>query len=418
MTVLNINMAQKFLSLLVVLSMTACMQIKDQRLDLMPTPLIYTNSVFEELISADPTGDAPYDGVLYVTDRAPIENEKRIDKLKEYSKDRNSYLSVGLNTVVLNQYGRNQLSISKVETFGVLKPVLPFGPLTDFEALENEVTGESQFIDLINQKLAVSKQQDIFIYVHGAHDSFDSPPLVAAELWHYLGYEGVMINFLWPATTARFGYFKDVENAQISGHNLGKLLKYLSNTSNAEKIHLISHSAGGRVVVTALRDLAIAKNNVDEKIGNAMLIASDLNPTLLGIAVADGIADIPSRLTIYGSSRDTALGFSSFLFKGGRLGQLDSKNVLADYIIEFFDQSNISVVDVSDAPKITASHGHSYFRSSPWVSSDVISILRFGLTPEQRSLIRDKGAVAWKFPASYVNDIQNRSLSETINISN
>lgn len=394
--------------------LVACVQTSAQRLKLMPTPLIYSNAVAQGLTRKLPAA-APYEGVLYITDRAPIRLEKRVDKLKEYSKERNAFFSAGLNSVVLNQYGKNQLSISKVETFGVLKSALPFGRLTDLNELERAKGGDKRLVSLIDKKLAISKQKDIFIYVHGAHNSFENPPLVAGELWHYLGYEGVMINFLWPATTARFGYFKDTENAQVSGHNLGKLIAYLASNTQAQKIHLVSHSAGGRVVVTALRELAIAKDNVEGKIGNAMLIASDLNPTIFAIAISDGIADLLSRLTIYGSSKDTALNISSFLFKELRLGQLKGNETLPAHLIELFDNSNIDVIDVSGAPKIFASHGHSYFRSSPWVSSDVISVLRFGLAPSQRSLNREQGRVAWQFPTSYVENIRSLPLHETFN---
>ena len=408
----NQYLAKQFFILVVIINLTGCVQTSLQRLKLMPPPLIYTNQVAQGIVSNEPPTNTPYDGVLYITDRAPVPLESRIDKLKEYSNKRNAFFSAGLNTVVLNQFGKNQLSISKVETFGVLESVLPFGSLTDLEALRQEKRGGQRFTDLIDQKLAVSKQKDIFIYVHGAHDSFDSPPLIAGELWHYLGYEGVMINFLWPATTARFGYFKDVENAQVSGHNLGKLISYLADNTDARKIHLISHSAGGRLIVTALRELAIANNKVSGKVGNAMLIASDLNPYIFGIAIADGIADISSQITVYVSTKDSALGVSSFLFKEHRIGQLSEKRVLDNNIIELFNEKNIGIIDVSDAPKVTAAHGHSYFRSSPWVSSDVISALRFGLRPSQRSLSRQKGQASWQFPLSYAQDIEKLPLKE------
>ena len=380
----------------------------------MPPPLIYSNAVSQKVVSQKPPENSPFNGVLYVTDRAPIDIDNRIDKFQAYSKERNAFLSVGINSVVLNQYGKNQLSVSNVETFGVLKSVLPFGQLTDVNTLEQASDGGKHLVRLIDKKLALSKQKDIFIYVHGAQNSFDSPPLVAAELWHYLSYEGVMMNYLWPATTARFGYFKDTENAQISGYNLAKLIRYLADQTKTGKIHLLSHSAGGRVVVTALRELAVLNENLDDKLGNVMLVASDLNPSLFGMAISDGITDLTSRLTVYVSPNDTALSLSSFLFKGLRLGQVSDTQVLSNHIVEFFDQHNIDVIDVSAAPKISALHGHSYFRSSPWVSSDVISVLRFGLRPQQRRLRREQGQLTWQFPQSYAGDIKKLPLNKII----
>lgn len=403
-------LAKKAAFLALTLNLFACASTGIERLTLMPPPLIYTNTATQHLIANTAPTNAPYEGVLYVTDRAPIALQDRRRPLQAYSKERHAFLSAGLNSLSLNQHGKNQLSISKVETFGVLKSVLPFGRLTNAQDLNQAKSGHERFLKLIEQKLAVSAQKDIFIYVHGAHNSFDSPPLVAGELWHYLGYEGVMVNFLWPASTARFAYFKDTESAQISGHNLGKIIEYLAINTSAEKIHLLSHSAGGRVVVTALRKLAIAGNSVDGKIGNAVLVASDLNPALFGIAIADGIADLPSSLTVYISPKDSALNFSSFLFKELRLGQVGETQKLEPAVVSMMDENNIDVIDVSGAPEISALHGHSYFRSSPWVSSDVISSLRFGLRPWQRSLNREAGQISWQFPKTYQKDIENLPL--------
>ena len=66
------------------------------------------------------------------------------------------------------------------------------------------------FVELVNRKLAVSKNKDIYIYVHGYKVSFDNPLLVTAELWHFLGYDGVFIAYSWPSTPKTLAYASDL----------------------------------------------------------------------------------------------------------------------------------------------------------------------------------------------------------------
>ena len=373
----------------------------------MPEPLIYQQPKADELLQTSGTENLPYEGVLYATDRAPVPYEKRTDKLREYSKQRYDFLSVGVNKVVFDKYGKKQLSVDQVQSFGVLASKPLFGPLSSKERLNELKSADEQFASLINDKLEVSAQKDIFVYVHGAHDSFENPALVAGELWHHLGYEGVLVNFLWPTTRARFGYFKDVENAQASGSSLSMLIDFLSENTKAQNIHLISHSAGGRVVAQALYEKAIANESRNQtRIGQVVLIASDYSADLMGVALAKGISGQTQQLTTYVSKTDTALGVSRFLFKLKRLGQLGKNESFDSNLINYFDNNNFAVIDVSDAPDIRPKHGHSYFRSSSWVSSDVVAILRLGLEPDSRGLERLSGELPWVFPLNYVDKLQ------------
>ena len=63
-------------------------------------------------------------------------------------------------------------------------------------------TPAETFAKLINSKLALSRQKEVLIYVHGYKVVFDNPILVTTELWHFLGYDGVAIAFAWPQCVA------------------------------------------------------------------------------------------------------------------------------------------------------------------------------------------------------------------------
>ena len=119
------------------------------------------------------------------------------------------------------------------------------------------LVSDEPFAAKINAKLAMSKVKDVFIYVHGYKVVFENPLLVASELWHFLGYEGVFIAFAWPSTPSTLAYFSDLETAALSAGNLRLLIQYLAEETHARRIHIIGYSAGTRVVAQALDQLAL-----------------------------------------------------------------------------------------------------------------------------------------------------------------
>jgi len=141
------------------------------------------------------------------------------------------------------------------------------------------------------------------------------------------------------------------------------------------------------------------------KLGNVILIGSDVDRDILTGYLHDGALRIPDALTLYESSADSALGLSKLVFGRNRVGQTIELPVEAG---RFFAQfPNLRLIDVSDAEAGTAGSGHSYFRESPWVSSDVLMTLLYDLPPEQRGLLRtDDANPIWSFPADYVQRLR------------
>ena len=93
--------------------------------------------------------------------------------------------------------------------------------------------------------------------MHGYKVVFENPLLVAAELWHFLGYDGVFIAYAWPSTPKKLAYFSDLETTSLSAYNLRIFLEYLARETDAENIHIIGYSAGTRLVINALNQLAL-----------------------------------------------------------------------------------------------------------------------------------------------------------------
>jgi hypothetical protein len=66
------------------------------------------------------------------------------------------------------------------------------------------------------------------------------------------------------------------------------------------------------------------------------------------------------------------------------------------------------LVDVTDAERADARNGHSYFRDSPWVSSDILATLVTGLGPAERGLVREQpGLPIWSYPPDFIERLRD-----------
>jgi esterase/lipase superfamily enzyme len=395
--------------------LSACASDPPVSIDLMPAPDVYDDADFNPLPGQDPYDTAAYSGLLYATDRLPTHGEGRE---RFYANERGNVLRLGLADVKLgdgaidweeakrisllkNRAASYPLSVSGVDEIGVLRAsVTPFDPMPDQDAA-------APFAELINARLAASTRQDIFIYVHGYKVVFENPILVASELWHFLGYDGVMIAYAWPSTPSKLAYVSDVETAAVTARNLRLLIEYLSRETQVRRIHIIGYSAGSRVVLGALGQLTLLHADDDTThpaldIGRVVLVGSDYDRELFGTYLSDGLLSIVDDVTVYISPTDKALGISRMLFARARLGESVQDADIGTEVRTYLEQNRaVNLINVSNAASSDTGNGHAYFRRSPWVSSDILMSLYWDMSPSERGLIREPGAVIWQFPQDY-----------------
>ena len=273
------------------------------------------------------------------------------------------------------------------------------------------------FRKAIVKHLTLTPRKEVFIFVHGFHNSFDDAAFTMAELWHFLGRYGVPIVYTWPAGhPGIFGYTYDRESSEFTVYHLRQLVEFIASFPEVEKINLIAHSRGTDVAVTALRELTIevrAKGldpKKELKIHNFVLAAPDLDVQVAEQRlIGDYMAWSADRFTIYTSPADRAIGWSNKLFDSpkGRIGNLGIEDMTDEartvmersnsnlYIINF-----MSSTDKSDSN--ADSFGHSYFRNAPTVSSDVILMLRDDLDPGPPGRpLEHLGGYFWRVPPGY-----------------
>jgi esterase/lipase superfamily enzyme len=405
------------------MALVGCASSKPYAVDLMPAPDLYTKAGVDPLPERPPDEAIPWGGVLYATDREPAGPD---DDLPYYLNERGYELRLGVARVQFLEGEMTwdeakeisltddrtkgfPLTLTDAEEIGVLD--VSASDFTPSEVLD-EVPGRpgEEFADLIEHKLDEwSTRRDIYIYVHGYKVIFDNPMLVATELWHFLGYDGVMIAYSWPATPKRLAYFSDIETAQASGRSLRILIEFLAHNTTADKIHVIGYSAGTRTVLTALDQLSLARpdRSAEEirdelRIGTVAVIGSDLDRGSFGGMISDGVLRVPKRLCLYLSQVDSAMGLSRWVFRRDRLGEAWLEDGISPQTKQFLDMvPSLEVIDVSNVEDATVGNGHAYFRRSPWASSDLLITLLTDLLPGERGLERDDARGVWVFPPDY-----------------
>ena len=411
------------------LTINGCASLPIDQVNLMPAPDVYGDGLLNPLPEIDPFLNIPYKGILYATDRQPAEEGA---PEHYYSNDRGLMVRLGVAKVVLGEqqyeweYARNismlktrtdklPIRIDSVEEWGLLGSSVPYWADIDLMFPDGPPPdATSKFADAINAQLALSEKKHVYIYVHGYKVVYENPVLIASELWHFMGYNGAFIAYSWPSTPSAFAYIKDSDTSAGYARNLRLLLEAIAEQTDVDQIHLIGYSNGTRLVTRALEQLSLIYQgkSAEEiyaklRIHNVILVGSDLDRGVFTSYLSDGLLNVPKHMTIYMSETDKALGVSHFLTRRQRVGQMfgGAGGEMTAWgrkaMVEYADQ--ISLVNVTSAEGAGSESGHGYFRASPWVSSDILMTLYYGLEPKQRGLVDEEGLPMYTFPPDFIN---------------
>ncbi|MHC4272889.1 MAG: alpha/beta hydrolase [Planctomycetota bacterium] len=243
---------------------------------------------------------------------------------------------------------------------------------------------------VISERLALADEKVIYLHVHGYKNRFNAAVPVIAQIWHFLGRRGVPVAYTWPAGHPGVisGYAYDRESSEFTVYHFRELLRVLGFTEDVEKVHVIAHSRGTDVAVSAIREMLLLHGGDADaaraamKLGVLVLAAPDLDLDVVQqTLVADHLFEVPERLVTYVSERDEAITVASRLFRSRtRVGQLRPADVAPDArrrMAAFSRQSQVIDADVTGYTKF----GHDYYYSHPAVSSDLVLLLTGHLDP-------------------------------------
>lgn len=392
---------------------------------LMPTPALYRGAQAQPLFTKV-TSEREKSSVdlFYVTDREPRTNPEGD---QPYTAERVRSMAFGSVSVDIGEgisWDRLttqsvagdratplDLTLGPAHELGRFPPVIydlvhtANGVMRDPAIMQVHDKAEAEFKAELARRVARSPRKDVVLFVHGYHETFGDAAISMAELCHFLGREDVCAIFSWPAGGKRglfFGYNVDRESGEFAVEHLKKTIRMIADTPGVERIHLLAHSRGTDVLVSAVAALNIecyiTQTTLTRrmKIVNVVLMAPDLDfdvaAAKLFSVVSDpdlpyGAAPNPHgefaapglRVTLYVSPQDKALSVSEFLFGSLiRLGRLQASELRKEDIDRARKAGFFDVISVSGT---TDMFGHSYFTSNPDVSSDLIALIRYGAKP-------------------------------------
>ena len=257
-------------------------------------------------------------------------------------------------------------------------------PLQRSDAEMADVVGTEIRGAIRNAAATAKGRPRVLLYVHGYRTTFATAVRNTAQLAADLDLitcagrsRGVAVTYSWPAQNTLFSYLADEENAEWTQQRLAPFVRTLARVCREQgaELTLIAHSMGARALVRSLADLA----NTCEQEGRSEQLADHL--VLLAPDIGKGLFDqyverflpLVHHLTIYVSSKDRALGLSTFLHGGHhRLGLIESTLLAAleitglhredhrelGYIAETQGGGKVDMIDVTES--FAAQFGHSY----------------------------------------------------------
>ncbi|HYC77729.1 MAG TPA: alpha/beta hydrolase [Planctomycetota bacterium] len=257
------------------------------------------------------------------------------------------------------------------------------------EAAAREAEHAAKFSAALSGEIADAGRGDVFLYLHGFDNTFDEAVLRLAQLWHYLGRPGVALAYSWPSgSSGLFGYSYDRESGEYTVGHLKALLRLLGEHPSVERVHVIAHSRGADVCITALRELGYVLRGEGRrgpealKLKTLVLASPDVDEEVFEQRfVREGVYTAAEKTVVYFSSYDLAIELASVVFGSRRrVGALRIGDFTGASLAFLAGVPQLEFVD-SRVPSVGA--GHDYLFTQPAAMSDLILLLReqAGLEP-------------------------------------
>lgn len=393
---------------------------------MMPPPLVVSEHLvrpFQDLPAALRTNDLQ---VFFATDRKPIDPGSC-----HYGDDLGDALRLGVARVRLGKAAWSWDELVERSVSGETVPLTcaaarEFGGLwttiapTDAERYAAARASRSpddpvrrparRFAEAIDARLAETPTPDVYVFVSGFNTSFAQTVERFAQFAHFARRGGVFLAYSWPTRLSFLSYVEDSQKAELSVRNLRELILFLGRETRVRRIHLIGYSAGARILAQALLQIRLLYAGDDPKtlaktlhIGRLLFPAPDLDLRYARNLELDHFADIAEETAIYVAEKDVGIWASArLIFNAPRLGNPYRELAQSD-LKSLRNAEGAYFIDSNQALESAGSDwfGHAYWYQNPWVSTDAMLFMLFGLPPEKRGLVRAESGSYWVFPKDY-----------------
>ena len=398
---------------------------------LMPTPTLYEQRAIDLFPELPPEKQATHIQVFYASGREANPSGERLP----YGNAVDSSVHLGKADVIFGEGSMSWSELLKASTEAIReKPVtIQLGNTTELADVakipvpdnpdSDQLTPPAQyhpaqqpFFDMINAQLAHSQVKELIIYVHGTKVDFLNAVTLTAEIDHFTGRQFVTLAYDWSSHQNILDYLVGIDKRRAvhASYQFKNLLQLLAEHTDAQKIHEISYSAGGRVVSRALHQLALEHRDLDKdalrkhfRIGTVIFAAADVEVDRF-LSRLEDIASLCEQTVVTVSDADDVLDNARTLMRGeSRVGSTQAEQAEQAFI-EKHDLLNVYIVDVSRHKELRGFNieGHHYWYRHPWMSSDVIFLLKHGAPPHERALSRSEEKGIWYFAPDYPDAVK------------
>jgi esterase/lipase superfamily enzyme len=344
--------------------------------------------------------------VFYATNRAP---DAAGGSGARYTSENGWDVRLGAADVHLGEAGWDWDRLAR-ETLAGSRPAIRVARLEEFGVLGSGA--EDRFASDINGSLEGCPRKDVTVYVPGFNQTFEEGFVRMAEFSYFLGHHGVFVVYAWPAHTHPFLYDVDRRHAMESIEGFVGFLRFLAERTDAQRIHLVTSSAGAPLVSGALTAMRAehAGLGADElrrqtRLGQVIFAAADQGIDGFCALLAQGADEVSEHITVYSSSVDLGLVLSRHFGSGDRtIGRLPADLTDSDADLLRRHALRLTVVDATEAVGHMGRGdfwAHRYWYRNTWVSGDLLEVLREGAPPAARGLVPVHDGALWAFPPDY-----------------
>lgn len=248
--------------------------------------------------------------------------------------------------------------------------------------------GKESFTATLQDAIYYDGSDAILLFVHGFNVAFDEALVRAAQLSNDLSrneaYDvGIPVLYSWPSagSVSLEDYQGDRDRSIASAPHLEAFLDLITEDIDVQRINIIAHSMGNRVLTKALEDYAsdyLVQHDRDDLEFRILLVAADVERDVFD--QANGVFDnLDANVTIYTSDTDRALHVSEIVNRKARLGDTDTDKPYIRIA------QNYQTIDATAVTTQLFGIGHNYYSDNPTILWDMMCTI--GETrPQDRAL--------------------------------
>jgi esterase/lipase superfamily enzyme len=208
------------------------------------------------------------------------------------------------------------------------------------------------------------------IFVHGFDNTFEDALFRTAQIVWDLQYPGLAVLFSWASAGDLGGYVYDLNSAELARPAFIALLQSLKEKYAIEKVQIIAHSMGNKLVLDALSSYSETSN--PDKVAQLIMAAPDVDRDNF-IQMIPKVQRITQGMTLYASSADKALAASRIPAKVPRAGDVPKEGPVI--------LPNLETIDVTAVGNEIFGLDHSVFATNRDIIDDIKLVLAIGLHP-------------------------------------